>query len=104
MDEERIERIAKAVQSRDELPPEIARLWPKFDKAIEKIQNGITEYQGVMSKLARYDEYPDAVEIGERGVKTSRIREDSWRGIADDFHVLQSRMIKRFEDTGTFEG
>jgi len=73
------------------LPPEIARLESKFEKAISQIRSGIDDYGDVMRILSRHDN-PEVARIGKRGVNTARERDDSWGGIQDDFLVLKNEL------------
>jgi hypothetical protein len=74
------------------LPPEMERLQKPFSKAVNKVIDGIQEYNMVMSELSDMKDYPPAVSIGTRGMGTARQRIDSWMAIMDDFTVLRDEM------------
>lgn len=93
---------AREMQGYFEFPPEFKRLERKFESAIQDILSGISDYKDVMETFSRFRRYPDAVEIGKRGVDTARKRYESWRAIADDLYALAGKMENRERETGSY--
>jgi hypothetical protein len=71
------------------MPPELARLEPKFDKATATILKGLKEYQAVMQALSRHED-AGARNIGAQGVLTAIRDAERWNIIrGSDWGLLK---------------
>ena len=79
----------------------LPRGWSKYMKkvydAASDVRTAIDEYEEAHRQVSRMDIPREVKDLAERGMKTARIREDSWKGIQDDPYVMNMEYRKAVE-------
>tara|TARA_R100000808_G_C2150135_1_gene158749 strand:- start:3 stop:359 length:357 start_codon:yes stop_codon:yes gene_type:complete len=88
----------------EEFPPEEAlpNGWHKLMKEIYtaagEVEDAIDRYEDAHRRLLQMDVPEEVKQLAKRGLKTSSIRKDNWRGIMDDSFVINRAMRDGWKD------
>lgn len=94
---EQIRASSEVVADADLVMKQVERWERTFEASVDKVLNGIGDYQTIMKKIAGLP-HSSAKEIGNRGVNTAKSMYDRWISIKDDLFALKSALRADMED------